>query len=177
MDMKNIILVLTVILTIFITACGPAIIQVPIDEPAEDWKNVELTDVLTGETFTISDLKGKPVLLESFAVWCPTCRKQQDKIKELHEEVGNSVVSISLDTDPNEDESKVIGHANKHEFDWYFVVSPPSLTTALIDEYTISIVNAPGAPVLLICEDQTTRFLKRGVKSAEELKQEIEAGC
>ncbi|PIN92559.1 hypothetical protein COU56_04225, partial [Candidatus Pacearchaeota archaeon CG10_big_fil_rev_8_21_14_0_10_31_9] len=37
------------------------------------WMNTELNDISTGETFKISDFEGKPVLLESFAVWCPTC--------------------------------------------------------------------------------------------------------
>ncbi|PIO07358.1 hypothetical protein COU59_03365, partial [Candidatus Pacearchaeota archaeon CG10_big_fil_rev_8_21_14_0_10_34_12] len=40
------------------------------------WMNTELKDIRTGETFKTSDFEGKPVLLESFAVWCPTCTKQ-----------------------------------------------------------------------------------------------------
>lgn len=143
-------------------------------EPMQDgWRDAELKDVLTGSTFKISDFKGKPILLESFAVWCPTCRKQQEKIKELHEDVGDSVISISLDTDPNEDTSKVIGHANKNDFDWLFAVSPTAVTQELIDEFGISVVNAPGAPVVLICGDQSARLLGRGVKSVDRLKQEI----
>jgi len=38
-------------------------------------------------------------------------------------------------------------------------------------------VSAPRAPVVLICEDQSTRFLRSGVKSAEELISEIQKGC
>ncbi|MBW2995383.1 redoxin family protein [Candidatus Woesearchaeota archaeon] len=148
------------------------------DMPAvSDWVDIELTDVSTGETFRISDFKGKPVLLESFSVWCPTCKKQQDKIKELHEEVGDSVVSISLDTDPNEDEAKVRGHATRYDFDWYFAVSPVELTKALIDDFGIGVVNAPSAPIVLICADQSARMLPRGVKDADELKTEIGRGC
>jgi hypothetical protein len=42
--------------------------------PSENaWMDVELTDVATGQKFKISDFKGKTVMLESFAVWCPTC--------------------------------------------------------------------------------------------------------
>jgi thiol-disulfide isomerase/thioredoxin len=142
-----------------------------------DWKNIELTDVLTGNQFKISDFEGKPILLESFAVWCPTCKKQQDKIKDLHKEVGDDVISISLDTDPNEKVNQVIGHANRYNFDWIFAVSPVEVTKALIDEFSIQVVNAPGAPVVLICEDQSARMLARGVKSADKLKEEIEKGC
>lgn len=37
------------------------------------WMSIELTDATTGQAFTIDDYKGKPVLIESFAVWCTTC--------------------------------------------------------------------------------------------------------
>jgi hypothetical protein len=33
------------------------------------WANIELTDVETGETFTISEFEGGPVLVQAFAVW------------------------------------------------------------------------------------------------------------
>jgi hypothetical protein len=43
----------------------------PSSEPAAEiaWANIELTDVQTGETFTISELEGGPVLVQAFAVW------------------------------------------------------------------------------------------------------------
>lgn len=142
-----------------------------------DWKEITLKDVRTKESFKISDFKGKPILLESFAVWCPTCTKQQNKIRELHEEVGDSVISISLDTDPNEDEDRVLEHALNGGFNWLYAISPKELTQSLIDEFGVNVVNAPQAPVILICEDQSTRMLGRGVKSVETLKSEIEGGC
>ncbi|MBR9706333.1 TlpA family protein disulfide reductase [Candidatus Pacearchaeota archaeon] len=142
-----------------------------------DWKDIELRDVKTGETFKISDFKGKPILLESFAVWCPTCKKQQDEVKKLHEQVGDDVVSVSLDTDPNEGEQKVIEHVNRHGYDWLYVVSPVELTKSLIDQFGTGIVQAPQAPVILVCEDQSARLLQRGVKSDSDLLSEIVKGC
>ncbi len=141
------------------------------------WMDVELTDVNTGKTFRISDFKGKPVLLESFAVWCPTCLRQQKQMKELIAREGDAIVHISLDTDPNEDAAKVKEHLERNGLDWYFVVSPVEFTKALIDEFGLSVVSAPSAPVVLICEDQTSRFLKSGVKSADDLIAEVEKGC
>ena len=141
------------------------------------WMEVELTDVNTGKKFRISDFKGKPVLMESFAVWCPTCLRQQKQMKKLIEKEGDAIVHISLDTDPNEDAAKVKEHLEKNGLDWYFVVSPVELTKALIDEFGLSVVSAPSAPVVLICEDQTSRFLKSGVKSADTLLDEVEKGC
>lgn len=142
------------------------------------WINAELKDVRTGETFRISDFKGKPVLLESFAVWCPTCTKQQREIKKLHDEVGDSIISISLDTDPNEDESKILNHINENGFEWYYAVSPIDMTQSLINDFGSSIINAPSAPVVLICDDGNYRKLSGyGSRNVDKLKEEIEIGC
>jgi peroxiredoxin len=144
---------------------------------AQGWRDIPLRDVVSGETFRISDFEGQPILLESFAVWCPTCTKQQQETRKLHQDLGNEVISISLDVDPNEDEDLVRDHASRHGFDWLYAVAPPELTQALIEEFGVKIVAAPTAPIILICEDQRARFLKRGVKKSEALHEEIRRGC
>lgn len=144
---------------------------------SSDWKDIQLKDVNTGNTFKISDFKGKPVLVESFAVWCPTCTKQQKEIKKLHDLIGDDVVSVALDTDSNEEESKIKAHAERNGFDWNYVVSPPELTRKLIDTYGTSIVNAPSTPMILVCEDGSERFLGRGLKTASDLQAHLAQGC
>jgi thiol-disulfide isomerase/thioredoxin len=139
--------------------------------------DIKLTDVATGQEFSISDFKGKTILLESFAVWCPTCLAQQKEMKKIKEIEGEEVIHISLDTDPNEDADKVREHIQRNGLDWYFAVSPVELTNALIDEFGLEVVSAPRAPVVLICKDQSTRFLRSGLKRAEELVSEVEKGC
>ncbi len=141
------------------------------------WLDVELKDVATSKKFRISDFRGKPVLLESFAVWCPTCTEQQRRTKELKERTGEDIIHISLDTDPNEDEEKVRNHIEEHGFDWYYAVSPIELTQALIDEFGLTIISAPSVPMILICEDQSTRFLRTGIKFPDELISEVQKGC
>ncbi len=157
--------------------CAQQTAPTPTPPTTSTWMDIELTDVATGQKFKISDFKGKPVLLESFAVWCPTCLAQQKEIKKVKESKGEAIIHISLDTDPNENEDKVREYIERNGLDWYFAISPVELTQALIDEFGLKVVAAPRAPVVLICEDQSTRFLRSGVKSAEELISEIEKGC
>ena len=143
------------------------------------WMDLELKDVNTGETFKISEFN-KPVLLESFAVWCPTCTKQQIELKKLHDLPGFSeeeVISISLDTDPNEDENKIREHSQSNGFNWRYAISPTDLTKQLIDEFGPSIVNAPSAPIVLICPDGNFHQLSSSrVKSVQDLQDAI-ASC
>lgn len=142
-----------------------------------DWHTASLKDVNSGQEFKVSDFRGKKVLVESFAVWCPVCKKQQENIKELHEEIGDEVISISLDTDPNEDEQIVSDHAKANGFNWRYAVAPKEMTQSLVNEFGIIVASAPSAPVILVCEDGSSRLMKRGIKSVEELKRELETGC
>jgi thiol-disulfide isomerase/thioredoxin len=187
--MKKIILFVLFVLVLFVFGCtnnsSVADNSVEtVDTSSQDtgpldtsWQDIDLADIKTGETFRISDFAGKPILLESFAVWCPTCTKQQREIKKLHEEVGDTIVSISIDTDINEDADTVLDHINQNGFDWRYTISPISLTQSLIEIFGVGVVNAPSAPVVLICEDQSYRLLPRGTKSSQELKVEIAKGC
>ncbi|MCK4965814.1 redoxin family protein [bacterium] len=142
------------------------------------WANIELTDVVTGQKFNISDFSGQSVLLESFAVWCPTCLQQQKEINNFIK-TGNTddVVHISIDTDPEEDESAVLRHIQENDFEWRFAVSPIEFTRELISDFGLGVIDAPGAPIVLICPDGSSRLLSRGVKSAEKLKSEIDKWC
>lgn len=140
---------------------------------ASDWRNVTLQDVQTGENFTVSGLE-KPVLVENFAVWCPTCTRQQQEIKELKKKV--NITSVSLDVDPNEDAQKVRNHIQRNNFTWRYAVSPAGLTQMLVNRYGSSLANPPSTPIILVCSD-STRKLENGVKTVSELQDEVNQGC
>lgn len=144
--------------------------------PSIEWKEYELTDVRTGNSFKVADFAGKPVLLESFAVWCPSCKKQQNEVKALHEEVGDSVISIGLDADANEDAQQVLEYINENGYDWNYAISPSDFTQSLIAEFGVKIVNPPSAPVILVCPDGEAKLLENGVKDSDSLKASV-AGC
>lgn len=142
-----------------------------------DWRTATLTDVRSGEEFTVDDLASdRPVLLETFAVWCSTCLRQQKQLRAYHESVGDDVVSVSLDVDPNEDAPKVRRHLEEHGFDWRYAVAPSEVTQSLVDQFGQSIAHPPSAPVVLVCPDGSRR-LPDGVKSADALRQQVADGC
>jgi cytochrome oxidase Cu insertion factor (SCO1/SenC/PrrC family) len=140
------------------------------------WMTAKLKDINSGETFSIEDFKGKPVLMESFAVWCPICTQQQKETKKLEEE-GTDIISVNLDTDPNEDEERVKGHLEKHGFDWRYAISPTAVTQSLTDDFGPKVLQAPLAPMVLICPDQSFELLSFGVKSKDKLKEAVAQNC
>ena len=140
------------------------------------WLEADLRDISTGETFSISEFRGTPVLVESFAVWCPICTRQQQESKKVKES-GADVVSVAINTDQNEDEKKVLDHIERHGFDWHYAVASAQVTDSLIDEFGLGIVTAPQAPMILVCGDQTVHRLRNGVKPADELIRSAEDLC
>lgn len=50
----------------------------------------ELTD-LKGDAFSLSQFKGKPVLLNFWATWCPPCRKEMPDLQAFDEKYGSTL--------------------------------------------------------------------------------------
>lgn len=141
-----------------------------------EWFNIPMTDVQTGKTFTINDLAGKVVLIETMATWCPTCRNQEDEVKKLHALLGDStdLVSISLDVDLHEDAALLKKYAQSFGYDWHFAVAPLEVQRALGNLYNAEYLNPPLAPMLLIDRAGKVYGLPYGLKSAQSLKATLE---
>ena len=62
--------------------------------PALTFKTID------GQTLTINDLKGKPVILQGFASWCSSCKVQAREIGKALESLGDkgdNIQVVSLD--------------------------------------------------------------------------------
>ena len=142
---------------------------------APAWFSTELTDEGTGETFRIEDFKGKVVLVETFAQWCPTCLRQQMEMMKLMEMVGmrDDLVAVSLDVDPNEDAAMLQKYLDKHGFDWRFSISPTETNREIGDLYGMQFLNPTSAPVLIIDRKGVVHPLPFGVKSAKDLQEAL----
>ena len=138
------------------------------------WRTVEMIDVTTNQTFTVESLE-KPVLVESFAIWCPPCTRQQQEIKALKE--NRNVTSVSINVDPEEDDDLVRSHAASNQFDWRYVTAPKNATQLFIEEFGRTFISPPSVPVILVCDDNTSSLLSRGVATATELQTEINETC
>ena len=128
------------------------------------WRTTELTDVRSGETFAVDGFE-QPVILQSFAVWCPKCERQSDALSD----VDDSVTVVGLNTDPNEDAGKVRQHAEDNGFDWRFAVAPTEMTESLVDEFGTTVTNAPSTPVIVACQGGGSTFMSGGINPPEEI--------
>lgn len=143
---------------------------------APSWLGASLTEVTTGETFTIHDYKGKVVLVELMAEWCSTCKKQQMEVKLLHEQLGMpaDLVTIALDIDPNENADTLKTYADDNGFDWMYAISPADVSREIGNLYGDLYLNPPSAPMLIIDRKGEVHPLPFGIKSADDLMKAID---
>jgi peroxiredoxin len=52
---------------------------------------------LAGRTVRLSQLRGKPVLLNFWATWCPPCRAEIPALQAAHEHYGDAAVILGID--------------------------------------------------------------------------------
>lgn len=135
------------------------------------WYSASLTEAGTGQTFTINDFKGKVVLVEAMAIWCPTCLKQQGQINALYGLIGKNddFVTISLDIDPNEDTNSLKSYVEKNGFSWLYAVSPANVSAELSSLYGNQFLNPPSTPIVIIDRHGEPHLMPFGLKSADEL--------
>ncbi len=143
---------------------------------APAWFGATLTNVSSGESFTISDFKGKVILVETLAMWCPSCKRQQIQVKALHEALGmdQDLVSIGLDIDPNENAADLKAYTEANGFAWIYAVAPAEVAREIGALYGDQFLNPPSTPILVIDRHGEAHPMPFGVKSAEDLKEFID---
>ncbi len=169
-------LAIAVGLVVLLAACSPS---VPNAEPSSadpgPLLSYELTDVRSGATFTLGELAAdRPVLVETMAIWCSTCLRQQRAVVRAHDLA--DFHSVGINVDPNENADDLADYADLEGFDWRFVMADAELVKLLTDRYGFGVTNPPSTPTFIV-SDGSIRALEFGrVRSAEELIAELEAG-
>jgi len=126
--------------------------------------------LLSGEYSQIEDYRGKVVLLNVWATWCPPCRQELPELDRLHRELGPrgfTVVTINVDNTGDEPEVRKI--VDEYGFGFPVVLDPKNRATQSL--------RLNGYPVSLLIDRKGTILWRRdGMIQAEdpELASEIQ---
>ena len=95
--MKRLLLILAAAVVVFFSACNGG--RPPkIGETAPDFT---VTD--SQRTVSLSQFRGKPVILNFWASWCAPCVEEMPSLVQLQKQIGDkaTVLAVSLDSDQN----------------------------------------------------------------------------
>ncbi|MCL1952004.1 MAG: TlpA family protein disulfide reductase [Oscillospiraceae bacterium] len=64
----------------------------------ESWSGIDFTVTdAAGNPVKLSDLRGKPVVLNFWASWCPPCRQEMPEFDKAHKELGGEIQFMMVD--------------------------------------------------------------------------------
>ena len=92
------------------------------DDAQRQQANFTLTD-LQGKSWTLKDLKGKVVLVNFWATWCPPCRKEMPDLEALYnryKDQGFVILALSEDEETN----KVAPFIAEHKISYPILLDP-----------------------------------------------------
>lgn len=133
------------------------------------WATVELTDVTDGSTFRIADLAGRPIFVETMAIWCSTCLAQQQTAAAALPDLPADTAFLVLDVESAESAADLRAYREEHGFPFRYAIAPPELSRALAAEFGDFVLNPPSAPIVFISRDGTATAMPMGEKSRQAL--------
>ncbi len=115
---------------------------------------------LDGKPISLQQYRGKVVLLDFWAVWCPPCIVEMPNVKKVYEKYkdqGFDIIGVSLDTD----ETRLRNYLKENDISWRQIFSGQRWNSPLAEQYHIRAISAPW----LIARDGTLISREaRGVK-------------
>lgn len=110
-----------------------------VDAPGFTLKNLD------GNEVSLSDFRGKWIILDFWGSWCPWCIKGFPELKEAYQKYAGELEIIGIDCRESEAEWKA--GVEKYQLPWVNVYNPAD--SNLTEEY-----NVPGYPTKVIVDPQ-----------------------
>jgi peroxiredoxin len=98
-----------------------AMAKLAADDQGRQQANFTLTD-LQGKTWELKNLRGKVVLVNFWATWCPPCRKEMPDLEVLYQRFsGQGLVILAIS---DEDQAKVVPFISNHKISYPVLLDP-----------------------------------------------------
>jgi thiol-disulfide isomerase/thioredoxin len=119
-----------------------------------------------GKTVHLSDFTGKPVVINSWAAWCPFCRKELVDFATAQKEFGDKITIIAVDRAESLDVAKKYTDELRVTGDLIFLVDPS-------DSFYQSIGGFSMPETIFVNKDGNIVDHKRGPMNVEEIRQKV----
>jgi thiol-disulfide isomerase/thioredoxin len=164
-------LLLLLLATLLLTACAKPVeravapgapVQVKV---AEGFRAPDLTatDVRTGETVKLSDLRGQPVFLNFWATWCSPCKIEMPAMEQLYKEAGPKLRILAVGQTPWETKEQLAAFAKQMGLTF------PILYDAGAAAEAYGVMGVPTS--IFIDGDGIIKALHPGILTGDEMRQ------
>jgi thiol-disulfide isomerase/thioredoxin len=136
------------------------------------WLDHPLRDAASGETFTLRDYAGAPLLVETMATWCGSCRRQLGNLRdasEMLEAADIPVAYVVISVERGLPDPVLADYAARQAFPFRFAVADDAMLGLLADAFGRGVLNPPSTPHLIVAADGTVGPLRTGFASPDEL--------
>ncbi|WP_259067028.1 TlpA family protein disulfide reductase [Mucilaginibacter sp. X4EP1] len=176
MEKKSIVLIFMFSLFFIIVAKGAGLSGTCFVQNKDSTLNIHAPDFklkdMDGNVVSLSDYKGKILILDFWATWCKPCRESFPIMKIVIDKFKNdpNVKFLFIDTQEKPDISKVkaIMSGNDYKFHIAFDQPGPNGTRSL----TLALYKTPGIPTKYVIDSNgMIRFVDLGFNSAKSPEQ------
>ncbi len=120
-----------------------------------------------GKTVRLADFAGKPLVINSWAAWCPFCRKELVDFTAAQKEFGNDVIIIAIDRAESRETAKKYTDELGVTNDLIFLLDPT-------DSFYQSIGGFSMPETIFIDRNRNSAERKRGPMDINEIRQKIQ---
>jgi thiol-disulfide isomerase/thioredoxin len=97
--------------------------QGQLERAEEDAEALDFTvTTIDGDILTLSELRGKPVVLDLMATWCMPCRQQMPELNRTYNDYSDRVTFISIDMDWSETDQQLREFRDEFGAEWAFAI-------------------------------------------------------
>ena len=136
-------------------------------DPSELAPDITFYDA-AGNPIKLSDLRGKPVVLNLWASWCPPCREEMPYFQAKYEDLGEKIVFVMLNLTDGFEETKEKADAFVKENEFTFPVYYDTLRDAATTYQAYSIprtffIDSAGRLIAHAIGSLSTDVLQQGI--------------
>lgn len=139
--------------------CAVTMYSLPASAENSKAINFQFTDI-NGKSIKLSDFRGKWLLVNFWAPWCPLCWLEVPTLNELNKRKDFVVIGIGLDYGP--DESVVSEAASRHDLNFHAIVAggarrnmdSPFRQVGPVDFYPTSYLYDPSGEIVMFIPGQ-----------------------